>query len=45
MNAILDKLLKGREIEWRSIADLQILNRGKRLVRSQLEESGLFPEH
>ena len=43
MSAILDKLLKGRDVEWQSIANLQMLNRGKRLVRSQLEETGLYP--
>ena len=43
MSAILDKLLKGQKVEWETIGDLGILNRGKRLVRSQLGESARHP--
>ena len=43
MSAILDKLLKGQKVEWETIGDLGILNRGKRLVRSQLGETGTYP--
>ena len=43
MSAILDKLLKGQKVEWETIGDLDILNRGKRLVRSQLGETGAYP--
>ena len=43
MSAILDKLLKGQKVEWKTIGDLGILNRGKRLVRSQLGETGAYP--
>jgi len=43
VSAILDKLLKGQKVEWETIGDLGILNRGKRLVRSQLGETGTYP--
>lgn len=43
MSAILNKLLKGQNVEWETIGDLDILNRGKRLVRSQLGETGAYP--
>ena len=43
MSAILNKLLRGQNVEWKTIGDLGILNRGKRLVRSQLGETGAYP--
>ena len=39
----LDKLLDGAEVEWVALGKLVELKRGKRLVKSQLEEIGDYP--
>ena len=38
----LEKLLDGAEVEWKALGDVINFQRGKRLVRSQLEESGAY---
>ena len=38
----LEKLLDGAEVEWKSLGDVVDLQRGRRLVRSQLETSGKY---
>lgn len=38
----LEKLLDGAEVEWKSLGEVVDLQRGKRLVRSQLETSGKY---
>lgn len=38
----LRKLLNGAEVEWKSLGDVIDLQRGRRLVRSQLETSGNY---
>ena len=38
----LEKLLDGTEVEWKSLGDIIDLQRGRRLVRSQLETSGKY---
>lgn len=38
----LEKLLDGAEVEWKSLGDVIDLQRGRRLVRSQLETSGKY---
>ena len=38
----LDQLLDGAEVEWKALGDVINFQRGKRLVRSQLEESGAY---
>ena len=38
----MEKLLDGAEVEWKALGDVINFQRGKRLVRSQLEESGAY---
>lgn len=38
----LEKLLDGASVEWRPLEDAVHIQRGKRLIKSQLEESGAF---
>ncbi len=38
--SFMEKLLDGAEVEWNTLGDAVNLQRGKRLVKSQLEESG-----
>ena len=38
----LDKLLDGTKVEWKSLGDVVNFQRGRRLVKSQLEESGKY---
>ncbi|HBR1282309.1 restriction endonuclease subunit S [Klebsiella pneumoniae] len=38
----LEKLLDGTDVEWKSLGDVVDLQRGRRLVRSQLENSGKY---
>jgi type I restriction enzyme S subunit len=38
----LEKLLDGAEVEWKSLGDVVDLQRGRRLVKSQLETSGKY---
>ena len=38
----MDKLLDGVEVEWKALEDVVKIQRGKRLVRSQLEKSGNY---
>ncbi|ARB82699.1 MULTISPECIES: restriction endonuclease subunit S [Yersinia] len=38
----LEKLLNGAEVEWKSLGDVVDLQRGRRLVKSQLETSGKY---
>ncbi|ENY5351060.1 restriction endonuclease subunit S [Klebsiella aerogenes] len=38
----LEKLLDGAEVEWKSLGDVVALQRGRRLVKSQLETSGKY---
>jgi hypothetical protein len=38
----LEKLLDGVEVEWLPLGEVVNLQRGKRLVKSQLEESGKY---
>ena len=38
----LERLLDGADVEWKSLEKTVHIQRGKRLVRSQLEESGAF---
>ena len=38
----LEKLLDGVEVEWKTLGDIVNFQRGRRLVKSQLEESGKY---
>ncbi|MCM6172283.1 restriction endonuclease subunit S [Klebsiella pneumoniae] len=38
----LEKLLDGTDVEWKSLGDVVDLQRGRRLVKSQLENSGKY---
>ena len=38
----LQKLLKGAEVEWKTLGEVVKIQRGKRLVKSELEESGKY---
>ncbi len=38
----LEKLLDGASVEWKTLGDVVKIQRGKRLVKSQLEKSGAF---
>lgn len=38
----LEKLLDGTEVEWMPLGEAVKINRGKRLIKSQLEESGRY---
>ena len=38
--SFMERLLDGAEVEWKALGDAVNLQRGKRLVKSQLEESG-----
>ena len=38
----MEKLLDGVEVEWKALGDVVSLQRGKRLVKSQLEETGNY---
>jgi type I restriction enzyme S subunit len=40
--SFLEKLLDGAEVEWKSLADIVIFQRGKRLVKNQLAERGEY---
>lgn len=44
MNALsfMEKLLDGVGVEWKALGDVVSLQRGKRLVKSQLEETGKY---
>ena len=38
----MEKLLDGVEVEWKALGDVISLQRGKRLVKNQLEETGNY---
>ncbi len=40
--SFMEKLLDGVEVEWKALGDIVNFQRGKRLVKSQLEKSGKF---
>ena len=40
--SFMDKLLDGVEVEWEALGHVVIFQRGRRLVKSQLEETGKF---
>ncbi|QGP56617.1 Type I restriction enzyme specificity protein [Piscirickettsia salmonis] len=40
--SFMDKLLEGVEVEWKALGDTVSFQRGKRLIKSQLEESGKY---
>ena len=39
----LEKLLDGAQVEWKPLIETVKINRGKRLIKSQLEETGRYP--
>ncbi len=43
MNKFLEKLLKGREVEWRKLGEVCEILRGKRLTKKELNENGKYP--
>jgi hypothetical protein len=38
----LEQLLEGVEVEWKTLGEVTEITRGKRLVKSQLEETGEY---
>lgn len=38
----MEKLLDGVEVEWKALGEVIKLQRGKRLIKSQLEEVGKY---